>query len=272
VLGVLILVREALAAALVGLLFLWTIEVLRGHRRLLTTLVAVVPLAVGIILVLAPWSLRNYRELGIVSPTSTSALNLYISANVASGGEPLPPAPGCLEVGSAETAEQEGACSRATGRAAVHRVLDAPLDVALLAPEKLLRFMGPERWQADYSASRIDSRTRSKFGYGPDPSSFLVSRRVALAMFGWGFPALVFVALAFPWVARRGLSPGAASLARLTGAVLVGFVLQQAALAGSSRYHLPLLPVLCVYAGPVVLQAWTLGRKQFPIFGITSLV
>jgi len=187
-------------------------------------LVRVAGVSVVMALVIAPWTIRNYRVLGAFVPVSTNGgYTLYAANNPEATGlaMPMQPVPG--EAG-------EVSRDRLRMRAALAWIAGHPIRWAELAAAKATYTWGTtSSVMAVVSADRLPSRVEDACK--------------ALLNFSW---ALLFVWCAVAtferhaW-ARAGLIPGLLLLAYVVALHLF--------YEAHSRHHVPVLPVLCVIAG-----------------------
>ncbi len=203
------------------------------------TRVAVVVLVMA--LVVAPWTIRNYRVLGAFVPVSTNGgYTLYAANNPDATGlaMPMPPVPGELGEVSRDHLRM---------RAALTWIVTHPIRWAELATAKVAYTWGTtSSVMAVVSADRLPTRVEDACK--------------ALLNVTWGL-LFVWCAVAtfrqHAW-ARAGLVPGLLLLAYVFALHLF--------YEAHSRHHVPVLTVLCVIAG----LAWA-GPSTGESLSATSL-
>lgn len=198
-------------------------------------------------LVVAPWTLRNHRELGAWVAVSTNGGITLLTGNndSARGGfTPDDPLVGALD---ARTDLDELQYDAEAARLGKQWIMEHPARFVMLMPIKLVRLWGPDGegvW-----AYETDSPA-----YKAAPWAFTVLRAANQI---WYFGLLALFALgAFLMIKARR-----AARERIVDWWLVpyGIALYPSAIAmvfsGQSRFHYPVMPFICMVAGWVIAQA-----------------
>ena len=239
--GVLILSRTTFLVLLFVVLVAGFTGFLKRSQAIATILVALA--------VVAPWTVRNVRLLHhFVLVESNATQNLYkgsrpdlpilfpvLAMEKTTGSDPVYAA-----ISRLPPSEQYAAF----GQAARKNILSHPVRFALLGIGKTIDF-----WWPDYFIAR-NVRAGS---FGPRYDRF------------W-LPVLAVTATAFLIVALGALGTILRFRRRriilLTVLLLAVYTLPHALAHGASRYHLPLLPVLCILAAPALLDLARHIRKR----------
>jgi len=203
----------------------------------------------GMLLVLVPWTIRNQLRLGYpVLIASDGAVSLWVgNSDVATGGHSMAMYDAWYErfdvFQTLPPAVREGAVVRAETREAVGWMLRNPHRVLALAPAKIYHMYRNDRGAYDWVHAGL-----GRLGLG--------RRFNALA------DAYYFVVLALALVGVRHAVGRAAGVAVALPITVAATTLAHALLFfGSSRFHHPLLPLLCLLAA-MEIAAWT-PRRPF---------
>lgn len=198
---------------------------LLGPRRRLAR--ALVACAVVLVLV-APWVGRNRSVLGTPTLTTSAGVNLCIGLGQGATG------------GHRKLAiDDEGEMDRhRDGLVCAKRGLtDAPWEIITLLPAKLSRLFVWDDWIADDFLSRAGAS-----------AAWVRVLEVLCDGAYWG----LWIATLLAW--RRGTD------VRLLGAAVATLALPIVATFGAGRFHAPLLPLLCIFASRVIVDACNPGR------------
>jgi 4-amino-4-deoxy-L-arabinose transferase-like glycosyltransferase len=209
-------------------------------------------IVMGCLLVLAPWTLRNYEMYGRLIPTDTSAGFNALLGNYegATGRHPGLPAVEAAAQKYWSAARNDVERSDVGMQVARDFVRANPLRAAQLAMLKLAYLFG------------VEGREHA-WGY----SFHLQGRREAQTVWAWGlaiivsFPVLMTLASIGGW--RPGLSVSVVGIAVVTTLFCVTAI--HLASFGDSRFHLPWIPLLAVLAAraiaPFSARPWTMSRQ-----------
>jgi hypothetical protein len=198
-------------------------------------------------LVVAPWTLRNHRELDAWVPVSTNGGITLLTGNNDSANGGFTPDDPLVKALDARTDLDELEYDAEAARLGKQWILEHPARFVTLMPMKLIRLWGPDGegvW-----AYEIDSPA-----YKAAPWAFTVLR---IANQLWYFALLALFGLgAFQMAAARR-----AARERIIDWWLVpyGIALYPSAIAmvfsGQSRFHYPVMPFICMAAGWVIAKA-----------------
>ncbi len=205
----------------------------------------------GVVIALAPWTLRNARVFGTFVPTSTGfGRTLWIGHNPAATGGMNVAIQDAMQTAldaagaHATTPAGELAVDRLLGAQAVTFALAHPAREAVLAPLRVFHlFRGDHVWQAWYEPGTPRLM--------PSPSA-----RRLLAVVGNLYFAVVGVLAAVGWCVRR-TEPRVAW--RVVDAFVVVWIALFAAIYGDPRFHHVLIPFAGVLAA-VALERAARGR------------
>jgi hypothetical protein len=227
------------------------------RRRLLAGLVAAHALALSLV---APWVLRNHREVGRVVLTTNGGLNLLIGNNpaatggfmtlqhmAAAGYDVSPRLPG----GRLPTDDQtSGAVDEILGQIALGHIREDPWLAVRRIPLRLYRMLAD-----DEHVLAINRRTSSAEG-----RSFLTALLPLANTYYWSFCALSLAAiLALAGLQLRRSAPRITA-AWIPLAVCAYWLLVHTPFFGWGRFHLPMMIWLAVY--PAAVGAWFLRRQS----------
>ncbi len=206
-------------------------------------------------LVVAPWTLRNHRELGAWVPVSTNGGITLLTGNNDSARGGFTPEDAAVKALDARRDLDELEYDAEAGRLGKQWIIAHPARFAMLMPLKLLRLWGPDGegvW-----AYETDSPA-----YTAAPWAFTLLRAANQL---WYFALLALFGLgAFLMVRARR-----AARERLIDWWLVpyGIALYPSAIAmvfsGQSRFHYPVMPFICMTAGWVVASALHQAAARF---------
>jgi 4-amino-4-deoxy-L-arabinose transferase-like glycosyltransferase len=193
--------------------------------------------AVASMLVIAPWCARNYLVHGrFILVESNAAFNLYV------GNRPSTPIP--LAWRSVDTVysdpeyqrltdgKTEGEAYRTLMDAAERHMLERPLRTALLFASKTLDFWMPDVFLAGNLRSGAFGVLYRPYWIGA----------LAVSVLGW---LVVMVAAVRHFLTRRK-----AWHVQFFLAILVLYTLPHSVIFGTTRHHLPLMPLLIIMAAP----------------------
>ena len=196
-------------------------------------------------LVIAPWTLRNHRELGAwVTVSTNGGITLLTGNNDSARGGYTPDDPLVRSIDALKDRDEIAYDTRArqlgTGWIAAH-----PARFAALAPLKVWHLWGPDgegQWAYETGS----------WAFAAAPRAFLVLRAVNQV---WYWLLLAAFAVA-PWrIARRRIDwwlvPYVVAL--FPTAIAIAF-------SGQSRFHYPAMPFVCLIAG-WVLADWIARRE-----------
>jgi hypothetical protein len=195
------------------------------------------------LLVIAPWTMRNHRELGAWVLVSTNGGITLLTGNNASargGFTPDDPVVRALDARGLD----ELAHDREARRLGMEWITRHPADFLTLMPLKLARLWGPDgegQWAYETGS----------WAYAAAPGAFL-ALRLANQVWYWGLLAL-FVA-AFPAMRRARRRAGLGlidwwllpyGIAAYPSAIAMVF-------SGQSRFHYPAMPFVCIAAAGLI--------------------
>ncbi|MFQ5877070.1 MAG: glycosyltransferase family 39 protein [Acidobacteriota bacterium] len=193
------------------------------------------PLCAGLLLVLAPWAARNRLVVGVWAPVSTNGgYNFWKSFNDMTDGSQIPVADYSLWDGV-----DEREMDRVGYREGWRYVRARPVRSVLLVPAKWAHLFGPERdFLSDVRRRRFPRRALwvdLGFGLAQNLSWLLILSLGLLALIG----------------------PARDSCKDFTVAFLANLLLIHAVFFGDGRFHVPLIPLLCV----ALPEAWDGSRR-----------
>jgi 4-amino-4-deoxy-L-arabinose transferase-like glycosyltransferase len=210
--------------------------------------------AVGVALLVVPWTIRNAIQMNAFIPVSTNGgQTLWSGHNPRADGGPTYPPPSLLaKVKAKKDPAKEVEQQKLLQREARKWALAHPLDELGLIPKKLLAFVAQDSqvfgfWVNQDSRGKlhppIPSHQTGRLSIPADVAwfSLLTSFFFSLAVFGrsvWRHRVLRGI------LAWMGLS-----------IVLYGFVLY-----GNFRYHVPLEPLMMLFVAPLVVRIWQRRR------------
>ena len=189
-------------------------------------------LLLGMALVVAPWTLRNYEQFGrFVLVSSNGGDNLYRANNSLAHGGWTPR--GEVVVEQPDELERDAAYKAL----AVQWIRSNPADFLRLMLEKQFRFMGDDA-AGVYSSMKVGKGTDSNMLY------FLTKSAANL----WWLLAWLFLvaALLSP---KRADSDAVSAWARMTFWLWIYFFLLHSVFESAGKYHVPVLWVLPVLLG-----------------------
>lgn len=181
------------------------------------------------LVVLLPWMIRNHRLFGSWTITTNGGYNFWKSFNPQADGSQVPPADMSLFDGVPE--DRFDAVGYGAGTAFI---VEHPVRSLLLTPAKLLHLFGPERGLlSDIRQGQIPSRPP-----GAGLMFAIIENLAWLALLAGGLYAL--------------LGPGRGPVKDVAVAILVTLLVTHAVFFGDERFHVPLVPFLCV----ALPEAW----------------
>ena len=191
----------------------------------------------GMLLFVGPWTLRNERVLGTWALVSSNAgYNLWKSFTPWSDGSQVP-----IENYTAWDGVPEARYDALGFELGWAYIREHPVRSLILAPAKLAHLFGPERdFLSDTRRGRFPSRSRLvDLGFG-------VTQNLAwILLLGGGLFAL--------------LGPSRTPVKDVALSVLLNLALVHLVFFGDDRFHVPLVPFLCI----VLPEAWE-GRLRSP--------
>lgn len=231
--GLASLVRPNGLAPLAGLALGWMLHRLHELKRDVPRFAA---LALGVALVLAPWTLRNLREFHAFIPVSTGGGELFYMGT---------------------TPETDGRWDNTQWATLRGRVLDAEADrlgrdLDRVEVDKALLRAGLDNWKRDFGGSALIALKRVwRLCFLP-----VISEDRSLVRFGFFVALLALYALALP-SGLAGLRAGSGPRT-LAGAMLVALAVNVLALSlfyTNSRYFEPVRPLVLILAAGT-LAGW----------------
>jgi len=204
--------------------------------------------------VVAPWTLRNYKLIGsFVFVESNATMNLY------AGNRPYAPIPFTFRVLKMLPDDPQyqaieslpiNARYAAFGAAAKQEMLANPKHFALLAVSKTIDF-----WLPDFFVAR----NVASGSYGQRYEKFWILALVVTSSF-----YVVITSLAVQMICRYRAGRGV----QMAGLLLALYTLPHSVVFGASRFHIPVVPVLCICAAPELLRQcrrvapWVVRRSR----------
>jgi len=184
----------------------------------------------GVLLLVGPWTLRNERVLGAWTLVSSNAgYNFWKSFNSSTDGSQVPIEDDSVWDGVPESRYDAFGFELGSGYIREH-----PVRSLILAPAKLAHLFGLERdFLSDMRRGRFPSRSRLvDLGFG-------VAQNAAwILLLGGGLFAL--------------LGPSRTQVKDVALAVLLNLALVHLVFFGDDRFHVPLVPFLCI----ALPEAW----------------
>ena len=217
----------------------------RLGRRQLAGLVAVS--VVAVVVVIAPWTIRNALVMDAFVPVATNASQTLWSGHHpgATGGQTYPPAD-FLDRFPEDVRTRELDASRALRDDAIEFMVTHPIREAQLVPLKVVHLLRGDSYALDWVNAGVEGR--------PGPlSPIWVERIGVVADAGW-FGLLALTVVGGVVLGRRFWSRPIGRLAATsfaTALFLYGF-----AYYGNYRYRLPYEPLMVVVAATFVVQVW----------------
>jgi 4-amino-4-deoxy-L-arabinose transferase-like glycosyltransferase len=215
------------------------VVVLAGFAGLLKRSQAIATAIVSLALV-APWTARNYSLLGhFVLVESNATMNLF------AGSRPYAPMPFTFQVlkqlpndpeFEAINSLPESQRYVAFGKAATQTIRAHPVRFLALSVSKTFDF-----WLPDFFVAR--NLASGSYGAG----------------FRWMWPIVMIVTVGAYLIVCAGAIFTAFKLRRnrvvqFAVLLLVAYTLPHSIVYGASRYHLPLMPILCIMAAPALIS------------------
>ncbi|MFP5486766.1 MAG: ArnT family glycosyltransferase [Acidimicrobiia bacterium] len=208
--------------------------------------------AIAIVVVIAPWTIRNAVVMDAFVPVATNASQTLWSGHHpgATGGQTYPPAD-YLDAFPTDVRTRELESSQALRNDAIEFLVTHPGRELQLIPLKLVHLMRGDSYALDWVNAGAEGR--------PAPiSSIWVERIGAVADAGW-FGLLALTVVGGVVLGRRFWRQPIGRLAATsfaTALVLYGFVYY-----GNYRYRLPYEPLMLVVAAAFLVAAWR-GRPD----------
>ena len=203
-------------------------------------------------LVIAPWTLRNHRELGAWVAVSTNGGITLLTGNNDSANGGFTPADSAILALNARIELSELEYDAEAKRLGFEWIKANPGRFAALMPLKFLRLWAPDGeaiWAYERGASAYPANTGLLFA-------------VRLANQAWYFMLLLGFALAAAVMVRKGLQSGQ----KLAGWWLLpyGIAAYPTAIAivfsGQSRFHFPAMPFIAMSCGWLIAE-WLVRRS-----------
>ncbi len=233
-LGLAILVQPSLQL-LVPALSMALFLILRPAYRAIAPTLALI---VGVAMVVAPWTLRNYHEFGqLVLVSTNGGSNLYRANNpLATGGYT-----NRGEVSLSGLSELES--DKEGKRLAIEWIRSHPADFAKLAVEKQIRFMGDDSGGV-YSTLKVGKASDS-------PPLFAIIKGFSNA---WWLAMWLLLAAAV--ISMRNTKSDVSPLSRFPAWFWLYLFALPSVFESSGKYHVPVL-----WALPVLISIYLLGRS-----------
>jgi len=199
----------------------------------------------GMLLLLVPWAARNAAVVGVWAPVSTNAgYNFWKSFNEATDGSQIPVADGSALEGVAEADLDAQGLRLGWDFIAAH-----PWRSLLLVPAKWGHLFGPER----------------------DLLSDIRRRHYPIRLPGLDLTMAVVMNLAWAALLALGLyaliGPLRSEVKDVAVAMLLVLLLTHAVFFGDDRFHVPLVPFLCI----ALPEAWAGGVRGRGRVGLLAL-
>ncbi|WP_043609477.1 glycosyltransferase family 39 protein [Novosphingobium sp. B-7] len=203
-------------------------------------------MAAAAALVIAPWTLRNHRELGAWVLVSTNGGITLLTGNNDSARGGFTPDDPVVKALDARTDLNELAYDREAGRLGMDWIKAHPVRFLTLMPMKLARLWGPDgegQWAYETGS----------WAFAAAPHAFLALR---LANQAWYWALLALFVAAFPVMirARRRAGLGLVDWWLLPYGIAAYPSLIAVVFSGQSRFHYPAMPFVCIMA------AWLIAR------------
>jgi len=197
-------------------------------------------------LVVAPWTLRNHRELGAWVAVSTNGGITLLTGNNDSARGGFTPEDPVVRALDARTGLDEMARDAEAGRLGMAWIAAHPARFAGLMPLKLLRLWGPDGeglwgWETGSPA------------WAAAPRLFLLLRAINQLWY-WGLLALAAMAVPLMARQRRRAGLGLIDWWLLPYAIVAYPSLIALVFSGQSRFHYPAMPFVCLAAGWVIAR------------------
>lgn len=200
------------------------------HGRSRTVILRSGLLLAAVVVILVPWTIRNHRVLGRWTAVSTNGgYNFWKSFNAQTDGSQSPVTDFSVWAGAPTWDHEEVGYREGWAYIRAH-----PVRSVLLAPAKVAHLFGPERdFLSDVRRSRFPRRAAAlDLAFG------------LMCSAGW---LLLMAAGLFAF-----LGPLRSPVKDVALAVLLNLVLVHLVFFGDDRFHVPLMPFLCV----VLPEAW----------------
>jgi len=198
------------------------------------------------LLVIAPWTVRNHRELGSWDMVSTNGGITLLTGNNDSARGTFTPDDPVVKALDARTDLDELAYDREAGRLGVAWIKRHPAAFLRLMPMKLARLWGPDgegQWAYETGS----------WAYAAAPHFFLALRAANQAWY-WALLALFVAALPVIVRARRRAGMPLVDWWLLPYGIAAYPSVIAMVFSGQSRFHYPAMPFVCLMAG------WLLTR------------
>jgi hypothetical protein len=260
---------EAIVFLLIVLLFygiskpaIWSTKVQRVHGVLLLIIAA--PL-----LIIAPWTIRNYVALGLFVPISTTGcMNMWIGhAPGADGGFYWSPDPAANPVLLRDD-DTEQRWYRRSCQAAGEAIRRDPLRALSLWPQKILKLWQNDRdmvhWNLGKLTRPLAEETKALLYTSANAYYYVV---LTLGLLGvvqqlWRLVRLHYQQKRYPATSQQ--------LTSVVGIVtVIGFTLIYLPFFGAGRFHFALTPLLAIYAGELLTTGIKRVSPKGSIFGAT---
>jgi len=225
-------------------------------RRLPGVAARMIVVFIAAALVIAPWTLRNHRELGAwVTVSTNGGITLLTGNNDSARGGYTPDDPLVHSIDALKDRDEVAydAQARALGTG---WIMTHPARFAALAPLKVWHLWGPDgegQWAYETGS----------WAFAAAPHAFLAVRAANQV---WYWLLLIAFAVA-PWrmvVTRRAAGE------RVIDWWLIGYVVAlfptgiAVVFSGQSRFHYPAMPFVCLIAGWLVADWLARRRRCFP--------
>ncbi|NKJ42714.1 4-amino-4-deoxy-L-arabinose transferase-like glycosyltransferase [Novosphingobium sp. SG720] len=197
------------------------------------------------LLVIAPWTLRNHRELGAWVLVSTNGGITLLTGNNDSARGGFTPDDPVVKALDARTDLNELAYDREAGRLGMDWIKAHPTAFLKLMPMKLARLWGPDgegQWAYETGS----------WAYAAAPRAFL-ALRVANQAWYWALLALFVAAFPVMLRARRSAGLGLIDWWLLPYGIAAYPSVIAMVFSGQSRFHYPAMPFVCVAAAWLIV-------------------
>ena len=230
------------------------IELLRAPglwRRIPATIVRGLVLATFAALVVAPWTLRNYREMQAFIPVSTNGGITLLTGNNDSASGAFTPDDPVVHALDARTDLDEMARDAEAKRLGMEWIMANPGRFVALMPMKLVRLWGPDG----------EAQWAYETGYAnyADHAALFRFARIANQAFYWSLLGLFAAAAVLTVMRRRGAGDRLVDWWLLPYGIALYPSLIAMVFSGQSRFHYPAMPFICLTVG-WLLADWLARR------------